>query len=71
MDVRDVLLDKNVAVKSDSFVTTTLKLIVSGLGNAKIEQESNENPFKEVVFEFVDRLRKKKLIGNADVENGK
>jgi hypothetical protein len=71
MDVRDVLLKNNVAVKRDSFVTTTVKLIVSGPDNAGIEEGSSENPFKEVVFEFVDRLRKLKLLGKEDVENGK
>ena len=71
IDVREVLFQNDVAIKRDSFVTTTVKLIVSGLENTEVEQGSSENPYEEVVLDFVDRLRKRKLLGKEDVEKRK
>jgi hypothetical protein len=65
------LFQNDVAIKRDSFVTTTVKLIVSGLENTEVEQGSSENPYEEVVLDFVDRLRKRKLLGKEDVEKRK
>ena len=71
IDVREVLFQNDVAIKRDSFVTTTVKLIVSGLENTEVEQGSSENPYEEVVLDFVDRLRKRKLLGKEGVEKRK